>query len=303
MLFRADWPFLLVLDTGYQHIGWAILNGPIITPSQQKQFAQLRRSGVRLAGMSSYRTFPFPDRDDPLDYESICEVWCHCFRDPGRFLATAIPRALISVSDFTDYHRISPEAFRPDNSSETFDFVYAGGIEPWKRDIKNWGLAARCIPLICREMGFRCLVIGAPSVDFPPSPGVRFSRPLPWKEFLSRVAGARFLFVPNELDASPRLLAEGLCLDVPLVVNRNILGGWKYVNRFTGSFFESEHHVVAAVRACLAEAVGPRDWFRTNYGPYQAGKRLLRLLKVVDPGISEGSHLWLAEQCEQPVLG
>lgn len=303
MSFRAEWPFLLVLDTHYQHVGWALLNGPIITHSQQEQFAELRRSGVRLAGMSSYSTFPLPQAGDPLDYESLCEVWCHCFRDPERFLTTAIPRALISVSDFTDYHRISPETVRPENTGETFDFVCAGAIEPWKRDIKNWKLAARCIPLICREMGFRCLVIGAPTVDFPAFSGVQFSPPLPWKEFLSRLATAQFLFVPNELDASPRLLAEALCLDVPLVVNRNILGGWKYVNRFTGTFFESEHLVLAAVRSCLTQALAPRDWFRASYGPYHASNQLLRLLKIVDPGISKRSHLWLAEECEQLVPG
>jgi hypothetical protein len=301
--FSAKWPFLLVLNTRYQNIGWALLNGPIITHSQHEQFAQLRRSGVRLAGMSSYRTFPLLEDGDPLDYESLCEVWCHCFRDPNRFLSTTIPRALISVSDFTDYRRISPETIRLDEQGETFDFVYAGATEPWKREIKNWKMAGRCIPLICREMGLRCMVIGAPTADFPSSAGVRFSPPLPWKEFLSRLAGARFLFLPNELDASPRILAEALCLNIPLVVNRNVLGGWKYVNRFTGSFFESEHDVLAAVRACLGQAVAPRDWFRANYGPYQTGQRLLRLLQTVDPEISERSHLWLAEQCEQLVPG
>jgi len=301
--FQADWPFLLVLDTRDQHTGWALLNGPIITHGQQEQFAELRRSGVRIAGISSYRTFPIPQAGDPLDYESLCEVWCHCFREPERFLARTIPRALISVSDFTDYQRISPNTARLESKEQGFDFVYAGATEPWKRDIKNWKLAGQCIPMICREMGFRCLVIGAPNQDFPDAAGVHFSPALPWKVFLAKLATARFLFVPNELDASPRILAESLCLNVPLIVNRKILGGWKYVNRFTGTFFDSAQNVLAAVGACLEQEAAPRDWFRSNYGPYQTGKRLLRLLKTVDQRISEASHVWLAEQCEELVPG
>jgi hypothetical protein len=101
--------------------------------------------------------------------------------------------------------------------------------------------------------------------------------------------------VPNELDASPRVLAEALCLDVPLVVYRQILGGWKYVNRFTGVFFDDERDVVGAVRACFAQSVAPRLWFAANHGAYAGAQRLLRLLRTVDPGFNRHAHLWLAE--------
>jgi hypothetical protein len=296
---NAEWPFQLVLDMGGRPIGWSLINGPIVTEAQQARFAELRRAGYRFAGMSSYMTFPLlnpaDSHADCLDYGAICEVWCHCFREPDRFLSTAVPRELISVSDFTDYRRIAPERFASIDAENRFDFIYAGAFEDWKKETKNWRLAGRLVPRFCRELGLRALVIGSADDEFPPSPGVTFSPPLPWHEFLARLACARFLFAPNALDASPRLLAEALCLNVRLMVNRDILGGWKYVNRFTGVFFGGEDDVVMAARACLDRSLSPRDWFRANYGPYLAGKRLLRLLKSVDSGITERSHLLLDE--------
>jgi hypothetical protein len=272
-----------------------LINGPVGSFAHQEEFARLRRAGYRFAGMSSYLTFPQLSERDPLDYQVVCEAWCHCFREPQRFLRAGMPRALISASDFTDPRRIDPDTVTAVDPADRVDFIYAGGFEDWKRGVKNWQLAARCIPGICRELGLRALVIGAPTEDFPPTPGVTFSPPLPWHCLLSRLAGARFLFVPNGLDASPRLLTEALCLDVPLVVYRGILGGWKYVNRFTGVFFDDERDIVTAVRACLNQALAPRAWFRANHGGYLAGMRLLRLLRSVDPQFNRYDHLWLAD--------
>ncbi len=293
---HPEWPFTLILGVHQHHTGWAVLNGPIVTPSQHEAFAELRRCGFRLVGMSSYLHFPRRDDRDPLDYEAVCEAWCHCFRRPDDFLSSALPRSLLSASDFTDYRRVAPETVAP-GAAEPFDFVYDGGVESWKRERKNWRLAGECIPLLCRSLKLRCLVIGAPSDELPLSQGITFTAPLPWEQLLSHLARARFLFVPNHLDASPRLLTEALCLNIPVVVNRHILGGWKYVNRFTGTFFESKADVMDAVRRCLAQAVAPRSWFRANYGPYVSGERLLRLLRPLDAGLNRHAPLWLAERC------
>jgi hypothetical protein len=299
------WPFQRVLDARAQPTRWVLVNGPIVTFEQQEHFADLCRSGRRFAGMSSYMTFPQLEPEcisggsnrDSLDYESICEVWCHCFREPGKYLRTDLPRALISASDFTDYMRVSPEVFgAPAHIQEKdVEFVYVGACEDWKREAKNWTLAGQCISRLCQDLGLRAFVVGAPNPQFPAHPEIAFSAPLAWDHLLARLSRARFLFVPNMLDASPRLLAEALCLNVPVVVNSNILGGWKYVNRFTGVFFDSEHDVTSSVRDCLQQALSPRDWFRANYGPYLAGQRLLQLLRIVDSEISESSHLCLDE--------
>jgi glycosyltransferase involved in cell wall biosynthesis len=296
---KLKWPFLLVLDSRQNQTGWALLNGPIVTHAQQEQFAELRRRDCRFVGMSSYADFPLTEGADGLEYEGVCEAWCHCFRKPDLFFTTSIPRDLISMSDFTDYYRVSPQYFMKKDSVEKFDVVYVGIPELWKDDAKKWSLAGRCLPRICAELGLRALVIGTPDDSFAAAPQVTFTSQLPWNQFLSHLAQARFLFVPNVMDPSPKLLGEALCLDVPLVVNRKILGGWKYINAFTGVFFDDEENVVNAVKTCLERSLRPRDWFRANYGPYRAGKRLLKLLRSVDPAIGEESHLCFGEGEEE----
>ena len=193
----ARWPFQLVLDAQYRQTGWVVLNGPIITRAQQEQFVELRRAGQRFVGASSYLAFPRGYGGGSLDYEMMCDAWCHCFPDPDRFLPATLPRALISVSDFTDYRQISPERVAPSASSKRFDVIYVGATDAWKRDAKNWPLAARIVPRLCRELDLRALVIGSPAGEFQPSAGVSFSPLLPWPVLLAHLARARFLFVPN----------------------------------------------------------------------------------------------------------
>jgi glycosyltransferase involved in cell wall biosynthesis len=278
-------------------VGWALINGPIVTWEHHAEFSDLSRAGYRFAGMTSYSEFPRTDGEDARDHGTLCEAWCHCFRDPDRYLPSGVPRALISASDFVDYRHVAAEKVRA--ATDVFlhyDFIFVGAIEDWKRRVKNWELASRCIPRICREIGLRALVIGTPTEEFKPSAQVSFTAPLQWNDFLALLARARFLFVPNILDASPRVLAEALCLDVPIIVNRHILGGWKYVNVFTGLFFENEMDAVRAVRDCLEERRKPRRWFCANYGPYLAGTRLLRFLRTIDTSIEERSHLMITEQ-------
>jgi glycosyltransferase involved in cell wall biosynthesis len=111
---------------------------------------------------------------------------------------------------------------------------------------------------------------------------------------LAVIAAARCLFVPAVLDASPRVLAEALCLDVPVVVNRSILGGWQYVNPFTGVFFDGLDDVVPAVLEAVGTPGRPRSWFMAHHGPARAGARVLRLLRSLDPSLPALTHVLLA---------
>jgi len=51
-----------------------------------------------------------------------------------------------------------------------------------------------------------------------------------------------------------------------VLIQRRILGGWKYINRYTGTFFDDEHDVVAAAAELLASAVAPCEWFAATSG-------------------------------------
>jgi glycosyltransferase involved in cell wall biosynthesis len=296
-------PFLFVADARLRPLPWALVTAPISTRDHHVELGELARAGYRFVGMPGYMTFPRPDGRDVRDYASLCEAWCHCFRDPDAYLPTGSPRALISHSDFTDPWHVRPDRLRSARCSDrTYDFAYVGAAEPWKQAAKSWALAAETVPALCEELGLVALVVGAPEGGFPHSPNVDAVAGLSSPELLARLASARFLFVPNVVDASPRTVTEALCLDVPVVVNRAILGGWKYVNPFTGVFFDGKDDVVAAVRACLARPRSPRRWYCANFGPYLAGARLLKLFRRLDRGISERSHLTVIDRADHAAV-
>ena len=154
-------PFLFLTDSRHQSLGWALITAPIITRSHHYILAELSRLGFRFAGMPGYLTFPRSDARDIRDYSTLCEFWCHCFREPDRYLPHGAPRALISYSDFTDPMQISPSKL--DGHLETsiaYDFIYVSPSDSWQEPAKNWALAFRCIPRLCDELGLRALIVG-----------------------------------------------------------------------------------------------------------------------------------------------
>ena len=91
-----------------------------------------------------------------------------------------------------------------------------------------------------------------------------------------------FIFLPNEKDASPRVLTEALSMNVPALLNEKILGGWKYINNKTGVFFNSEKDVEVKVKEILDGVNNgqyePRKNFVENYGTQKSGARLKEFL-------------------------
>ena len=78
------------------------------------------------------------------------------------------------------------------------------------------------------------------------------------------------------MDASPRILAEGLCLNKPILLNKNIVGGWKYINDKTGEFFNDENDIDSSLQKIITNYKNytPRKYFSENYGPKTSGKIL-----------------------------
>ncbi|NJP88838.1 glycosyltransferase [Nonomuraea sp. FMUSA5-5] len=278
-------PFLRVSDPAGRPLPWVLVRAPVTGRARHARLAALARDGHRFAGMTSYAGFPGPGWRDERDYGLLCEAWFHCFRRPDRHLPPHGPRALISESDFTDPRRVDPARIAAAPRADVV-CVCAAHLA----DLKNWPLVRRCLPRL-RAAGLRVLVVDPPERAAPP--GTEFTPRLPWPHLLAAVAGARCLLVPGVLDASPRVLAEALCLDVPVVVNRSILGGWKYVNAFTGVFFDGADDVVQAVTAACSGTRRPRAYFTAHHGPLRAGAAVLAVLRRLQPDLPAVSHVLL----------
>lgn len=295
---RTKWPFMYITDELQRATPWMVLHAPIESPSRREMFAAYRRQGLGFIGMTSFMTFPRSDPNDPLAYDDVCEGWCHCFREPDQYLPQHRPRALLSLSDFTDPQQIGNHALGPDAvDAPHFDFVYVGADQPWKMQAKNWTLARQCLSVLCSRMHLRGLVIGVPISAVPRIAGLTVWPWMPYLRFLQVLSRCRFLFAPYGSDASPRVLAEALCLDVPLVVHRDILGGWKYVTSATGVFFNDADDVDASARSCLDGVLTPRAWYSERFGRAHAGAQLARLIRQIDPRFeAQTTHVTLELQ-------
>ncbi|MET9444158.1 hypothetical protein [Streptomyces sp. NPDC006610] len=282
---------------------WVLVRAPVVTRAHHVRLGDLVREGCRFAGVTSYLGFPGEGFRDERDYGLLCEAWLHCFRDPDRFLPGDGPRRLVSESDFTDPLRVDPRRVTAALPRDLrADVVHVSGRDPWKQEAKNWPLAARCLRRLARETGLRVLVVDAPSTA-QTVPGVRLIGPLPWPLLLAVLGAARCLFVPAVLDPSPRVLAEALCLGVPVVVNRAVLGGWHYVNPFTGAFFDGEDDVVTVVEDVLGRSHRPRAWFTAHHGPARAGARVHALLRGLDASLPDLTHVLLTADRGEPHAG
>ena len=111
----------------------------------------------------------------------------------------------------------------------------------------------------------------------------------PYHIFHECINKCKFLFLPNIMDASPRILAQALCLNKPALVNKNIVGGWKYINKNTGEFFNDEHDIDEVLKQFLENYKNytPRDYFKTNYGPQICGRILAAFIKGFRPEFTE----------------
>jgi hypothetical protein len=283
---KLDWPFFTLLDEQDRSIGYSCLQGPVRSAEEAKQLNTLSAKSKFIC-FTSYMDFPAHQHPgDIYDYHELCQAWCHCFRQPDDFLSREKPRLLLSYSDFTDYSFVRPEyLFKGEVERKEYDFVYVCQEGKWKEYVKNWDLARRCLPVLCHELGLRGVLVGRENIADLQGYGnslVCFGE-LPWKELMKVFWRSRFLFVPNQQDASPRIITEALCLNIPVMVNYTILGGWKYVNPFTGVFFEDERNVAQGALYCLNKInASPRRWFIANSGPINAGRRLAEFIRSFD---------------------
>jgi glycosyltransferase involved in cell wall biosynthesis len=297
---KLSWPFLGITDAAKQSLGWCILSGPLRQPTDLETYRRLRRR-FRFVGFTSYAAFPCIEEGVVRECEPLCEGWCHCFDDPGRYLSASTPRAMISESDFVDPAQLSPEHMPANGLGKDFDFIYVCLPGRWKEATKNWLLAKRCLEYLCLDLNLKGLLLGRWQIlDLPFRQNLTIVGDVPHDQLIGYLHRSRMLFVPSVMDASPRILAEALCMDVPILVNQGILGGWKYVNDCTGAFFRSEADVARAAKRCLESDLHPRRWFQDNHGPVRSSQKLSRFLSALGPSMEFTGGLRLTRIVQSP---
>ncbi len=262
-------------------------------------------------GISSYMEFPgLPS--NPLDkfkleefsnntnnsnpynikmYQNSCEGWLHCFRKPCDYIPCDLPHVLISESDF-----VNTEYLKPAQNSNTkeYDFIYNcpkvnkdSGCNDWVSYNKNWELAQKCLPILCEKYKLKGLLIGREGCELPEKskPYITTTGWVEYQDVVNLYKKCKFLFLPNTRDASPRVITECMSLNLPCLMNYNIVGGWKYINTDsvkTGEFFIDETDIEESLIRFLDNMKNniyqPRKFILDNYGPINSGIKLKEFL-------------------------
>jgi hypothetical protein len=250
-----------------------VLAAPLYA-NQFHTFYKLKQKGYVMIGLSSYGFYPFVNESDCLhndrapmlksdEFQSIlkqADGWLTCSMEP---IPYDIPQLRFSESDC----HLNPHTSKPKGLVKKYDVLYNSGSDcDFHQYHKNWNLAKDCFQKMS-DAGLTVLVISRNAPVGFDLPNVTFKPYLNWYEFLDTIEESRVLFVPNVSDASPRILTESLCKGTPILVNKHIFGGWKYVNEHTGAFFESQDDVMIQLHAVLNASCDPRKWFMDTHYP------------------------------------
>src|ERR1700683_4649845 len=289
---ELPWALSWIVDEHNRDTGFAMLNAPI-DPDVREVFDEVA-AGHRMIGSTSYGQFPLHHEayggnggEDPREGWKrpevlACGAWAHRFRDPDLYLPPGKPRMLVSTSDFVEVSRVWKVGHCDSPPAKRWDLIYVCLPDWFNAMTKNWDLAQPCAIRLAKA-GARVLLVGCSAMpDVPRHPNIETRPQLRWSDMLQATAQSRLALFPNGMDASPRALTEAIALDVPVLVNRQILGGWKYVRPETGRFFDDEDDVVNAFFDCLTSSFQPRQWLLDHgYGRDGAARRLAAELQAL----------------------
>ncbi len=238
---------------------------------------KIKSRKIEVLGMVSHPTL---SRSKTAPYIS---AWCHPYRHPENFIKDDKPKLLLSESDFIDpmYVTVLP---RRQISWDFFCFTM-GGPKSGKR--KGFSLFMDILPSL-HARKFKVILINYTykNIHFKSREHKRI-----WRRCKSSVtylhkklsavkvarimASSRFGLFPNLEDCSPLLLTESIIRGVPILVNENILGGWKYVNENTGALFTRDR-IDSALDCMIDGNFRTEEYFMANYGFIKSARLLAK---------------------------
>ena len=179
-------------------------------------------------------------------------------------------------------------------SDKKYDFIYSClkddehcPLDGWNAVNRNFRLAKECFKIMIHEYGFKGLVVGRVGCGLEEEFGnkIEVTDMLDFHVFQEKLRESRFLFVPNVYDASPRVISEALIKNIPILMNRNIVCGSKYINNETGEFFKDEYDIRYALDSLITkiENISPQKWWKNNYSTDKMERKLRDFLNNAFP--------------------
>jgi len=288
-------PYVNIYDNNGNKLNVILISKPFKNEDEFKLYKEHKDNNIFL-GICSYLEFPnlpsnpyetFKNNYEKYKYTEICEGWIHGFRNPDNYFPPDIPLHFASESDWIDCNVSKPIK----DQEKIYDFIYIclkvdeqkSKCDDWATYNKNWTLAKKCLDVFCNDYKLKGLLVGRKGCELPNGCSyMKTTDMLKHGELQKIYSQAKFLFLPNEKDASPRVLTEALACDIPCLVNKNILGGWKYVNETTGEFFNDETDISDSLDILMNgidnNKYRPRDYYIENYSVENSGMKLKKFL-------------------------
>lgn len=287
-------PFRYFTDVNNNVLPFVAVTGFFRDSNAKKMYYEYLKNGMNVFGITAYKTFPNNkiigpeegtyEKNDTFKYTKEIKNWLCCFRNNVDYGFSSYNNIVdISESDFYDAELDRPKV------EKKYDFIYICNkdadhcpMDGWNAINRNFELAKKCFPVLCNQYKLKGLVVGRDgcNLDKEYPDKLEISGWLDWHQLQEKMREARILFVPNILDASPRVIAECITKDLAVLMNKNILCGFKYVTPETGEFFTNENDLSPAVQKLLSRinTISPMMWWDANYSQEKCQKRLHKFL-------------------------
>ena len=287
-------PFVNLYDDKGNQLNVALLSRPFWLDSHYKDYEKMKPL-FNILGISSYQEFPnepfnpkdgFNKTTNKYDYDkwtNMCKGWLHCFKKPEEYLPKNMKSILLSESDFTDTTINKPNK----DVKKKYDFLYVChrddlsdcSTKEWVAFNKNLELAEKCLSILCKKKKYKVLLIGRGGCKLPEpceNLQIEITDKLDYYQLQKKYDESRFVFLPNIHDASPRVLVESMCHNLPVLINSKLVGGWKYVTPKSGEVFTDETDFEEKVDKIINnyDQYEPRKEYMEKYGTIKSGKIL-----------------------------
>lgn len=294
-------PFRYFTDENDRVLPIVAVTGFFRGKDAEDRYEEYIKKGIKVFGITAYKSFPNRakmdstegeyERTDTFDYTGKIRDWLSCVKNPTEYGFTDFNRlADISESDFYDAEDDSVLTV-----PKKYDFIYICNkdsdscpLDGWNAFNRNFELAKKCFPIMCFDLGLKGLVVGRENCGLEETYGnyLEVIGWLDWAKLQEKMRESKILFIPNIFDASPRVVAECLTKNLQVLMNSNIVCGFKYIHYQTGELFNDETDVKNALTKILNKpsSVSSKKWWSENYSQEKSQKRLRDFLVKEYPG-------------------
>jgi hypothetical protein len=297
-------PFRYFTDSLDNVLPFVAVTGPFRDKKAKERFNEYKSKGIHIFGITAYKSFPNNklfgeeegeyERNDDFNYVDEIKNWLCCFSNKQMY-GFSVFNNVVDISE-SDFYNAEPEPEDKDKVKEKkYDFIYICNkdddkcpLKGWNAINRNFGLALKCFPVLCNQLQMKGLIVGRVGCGLEKEYGDKMEVVdwLDWHILQEKMRESKMLFLPNVYDASPRVIAECITKGLPVLMNKKILCGSKYITYETGEFFTDEVDLKSAVTKLQNRMfkISPRKWWFENYSQERSQKNLQKFLADAFPG-------------------